>query len=212
MFMKIIKISERNHSAIVKQAVAVLKRGGVIVYPTETAYGLGADFFNPGAVKKVYQIKSRQYQKPLSAIVSDFKMARQLVKFDELSLRLAKKYWPGALTLVLKETINKLQVTKNFQFPISNFQTLGLRISSNKLAVSIVKKLGRPITATSANVSGKKELYDAKAVSQQFRNRKYQPDLIIDVGKLPKRQPSTVLQIINGKIKVLRKGEIALSF
>ena len=188
--MKIIKISERNHSAIVKQAVAVLKRGGVIVYPTETAYGLGADFFNPRAIKKIYQIKGRQYKKPLSVIVSDFKMAGQLVKFDKSSLRLAKKYWPGPLTLIVKNT--------------------GLRISSNKLATGIVKKLQHPISATSANLTGRGEFYSAPEVIKQFNKKKHQPDLIIDAGRLPKNKVSTVAQVVGDKIKILRKGQIVI--
>jgi L-threonylcarbamoyladenylate synthase len=186
--------------------VKILKCGGVIVYPTETAYGLGADFLNPKAVKKVYQIKGRNYKKPLSVIVSSLKMAKQYVKFNRLSLKLAKKYWPGPLTLVLKS--QKLKVkSQNYN---SKIKTLGLRISSNKLATAIVKKLGRPLTATSANVSGKGECFSVKDIIRQFQHQKYQPDLVIDAGRLPKKRMSTIVQVIDNQVKVLRRGAVKL--
>ncbi|MCX6785714.1 MAG: L-threonylcarbamoyladenylate synthase [Candidatus Komeilibacteria bacterium] len=186
--MRILKLAKNNSAEIIKSAVKVLRAGGVIAYPTETAYGLGADFLNPVAIKKVYQIKGRLCKKPLSAIAADLKMAKKLVKFDEFSLALAKKYWPGPLTLIVGK--------------------IGLRISANKLAAGIVKKLGRPITATSANLTGQGEFYAAAKIIEQFHNKKQQPDLIIDAGSLPKNKVSTVARVIGDKIKILRRGKI----
>jgi L-threonylcarbamoyladenylate synthase len=206
--MKIIKLEKNNRSSIINEVVKVLKAGGTIVYPTETAYGLGADFFNPKAIKEVYQIKGRNYKKPLSVIVSDLFMAKKLVKFNQISLKLAKKYWPGPLTLVLEVPRYKIQVTNKLQTPISKTQTLGLRVSSNKLATTIVKKLGGPITATSANVSGKGECYSATEIVKQFKNKKNKPDLIVDAGRLPKKKGSTIVKVINNHIEILRQGDI----
>jgi len=203
--MQVIKITSINFNQSVKNAILVLKRGGVIAYPTETAYGLGADFLNPVAVRKVYQIKGRDYKKPLSVIVSSLAMAKRFVKFNRLSLALVKKYWPGPLTLILNFQLSILN-----EFKIDNYKTLGLRISSNKLATLIVKKFGRPITATSANISGKGECFLAKEVVNQFKNRKYQPDLIIDAGKLPKKRMSTIVRITNNQIEVLRQGSVKI--
>ena len=230
--MLIIKITSANSNQFIKKAILVLENGGVIVYPTETAYGLGADFFNPKAMKKVYRIKGRDYKKPLSVIVSSLTMAKRLVKFNQLSLKLAKQYWPGALTLVLPIPSNNQPVlrsstnataeggqgTNNFQsfgfardkFPVSNFQTVGLRISSNKLATAIVKKFERPITATSANIAGQKECYSISEVIKQFANKKYQPDLIIDAGRLPKKKMSTIVKVTDGQLEVLRKGGLSI--
>lgn len=194
--MKVIKLTKLNQQEVIKSALAVLKTGGVIVYPTETAYGLGADYFSQRAVKKVYQIKGRDFKKQLSVIVGSLAMAKRLVKFDQVSMRLAKKHWPGPLTLVL---------------PLkSSGKTLALRISSNRLALSVVKKLNGPVTATSANLSGKGEYYSAEEIIKQFAKRKYQPDLIIDAGRLPKQKPSTIAQIIDGQIKILRQGVIVI--
>ncbi|MFA6304230.1 MAG: L-threonylcarbamoyladenylate synthase [Patescibacteria group bacterium] len=199
--MEIIKLTGKNQASIIKQAVAVLKQGGTIIYPTETAYGLGADFLNPLAVKKVYQIKGRDFKKPLSVIVGSLPMAKKLVVFDKLSLILAKKHWPGPLTLVQSSKLK----TNNLK-P----QTLALRVSSNKLATAIVKKLKSPLTATSANLAGKGEIYSIKEIVKQFGKKKYQPDLIIDGGILPKVKPSTIAKVSNGKIEILRKGKIEI--
>lgn len=187
----------------------MLRAGGVIVYPTETAYGLGADFFNLKAVKKIYQIKGRDYRKPLSVIAGDLKMAKSLVNFDKTSLGLARKCWPGPLTLVLSQK-SQPEAGRPLaeKFKINDYKTLGLRISSNKLATAIVKKLGRPITATSANISGKGECYSISDVIKQFKNKKSRPDLIIDAGRVPKTKVSTVVKVIDGEIKILRRGKI----
>jgi len=144
----------------------------------------------------------------LSVIVSDLKMAKKIVKFNQVSFKLVKKYWPGPLTLVLEVPNSQPKAGRP---QADNFQTLGLRISSNKLATSLVKKLGRPITATSANVSGRGECYSIIKVINQFRNKKYKPDLIIDAGKLPREKTSTIIQCFNKEIIVLRQGNININ-
>lgn len=204
--MRIIKLSKSNSSEIIKAAINALRAGGVIVYPTETAYGFGADFLNYEAVKKVYKIKNRDIKKPLSAIVADLKMAKKFVKFNEIALKFAKKYWPGPLTLVLN---SKFLISNEFK--ISNYTNLALRVSSNKIATAIVKKFGSPITATSANISGKGELYSASGIIKQFEKRKFKPDLIIDAGLLPKCGVSTIIKVKNNKVDVLRQGRIKLN-
>ncbi|MDP2586373.1 MAG: L-threonylcarbamoyladenylate synthase [Candidatus Komeilibacteria bacterium] len=192
--MQVIKLTKNNSADIIKMAVKVLRAGGAIVYPTETAYGLGADFLNPKSVKKVYQIKGRDFKKQLSVMVSSLAMAKRLVKFDKLSLKLAKKHWPGALTLVLQRK--------------DTAKTLALRISANQLATAIVKKIKNPLTATSANLSGQGEFYSAAEIVSQFKNKKHQPDLIIDAGKLLKQKPSTIVKVIDDQINILRQGSV----
>ena len=203
--MKIITLNKSNRLVIVKQAVDVLKQGGTVVYPTETAYGLGADFLNPEAIKKIYRIKGRNFKKLLSVIVADLKMAQKSVKFNKIALNLAKKYWPGALTLILN---SKFSIPSKFKN--SDYKTLALRVSADKLAGAIAKKLKNPLTATSANLSGKGELYSATAVIKEFKNKKFQPDLIIDAGKLAKAKPSTIVKISKNKIEILRQGNIVI--
>jgi len=179
-----------------KAAVKALEGGGVIIYPTETAYGLGADFLNKKAVEKVYQIKGRAFNKPLPVIVSSLAMAKKLVKFDIISLELAKKYWPGPLTLVLPTKDNK--------------GTLALRVSGNKLATSLARQLGRPLVSTSANLSGRAECYNTDEVIKQFKGKKHQPDLILNGGLLTKNKPSTIVQVTAEGLKIIRQGAIKL--
>ena len=188
-----------SHPEVVGRAVKILQQGGVIVYPTETAYGLGPDYLNPRAVKKIYQIKGRHFNKPVSVIVGSLAMAKKFARFNKITHSLAKEYWPGALTLVLE---SKNQKSKN--------QTLALRVSANRLASKIVKKLGRPITSTSANLSGKVECYTAAEAMNQFKNKKYQPDLIIDAGRLPKRKVSTIVRVDKNNLTVLRQGGVKI--
>ena len=203
--MKIITLNKSNRLVIVKQAVDVLKQGGTVVYPTETAYGLGADFLNPEAIKKIYRIKGRNFKKLLSVIVADLKMAQKSVKFNKIALNLAKKYWPRALTLILN---SKFSIPSKFKN--SDYKTLALRVSADKLAGAIAKKLKNPLTATSANLSGKGELYSATAVIKEFKNKKFQPDLIIDAGKLAKAKPSTIVKISKNKMEILRQGNVVI--
>ena len=206
-FMKKLALDKKNQAQVIRAAVKVLRGGGVIVYPTETAYGLGADFLNPRAVERVYKIKGRDYNKPLSILVSSYKMAEEIVSFDQASLKLAKRYWPGALTLILnfKEAVAD-------ELKIANQPTLGLRISANRLATAIVRKFGQPITATSANLANQPSCYAAAEVIRQFSSQKYQPDLLLDAGDLPRREASTVVRIINNQVEIVRPGSVAVKF
>lgn len=192
----------------VQEAIRVLKSGGVIVYPTETSYGLGCDATQKKAVAKIFKIKQRSLKKSVTIIVSSFRMAQDYVEFDKISWQLAKKYWPGPLTLVLPRNRKKRKkiytdlTGKNFDF--------GIRISPQPVSLKLVRSLGRPLISTSANVSGDQPAYQLSEILKQFRNKKSQPDLIIDAGQLPKRKTSTVIQVKDGKIKVLRPGPIII--
>ena len=165
--MKRLVLDKNNQAEIIKQAISILKKGGVIVYPTETAYALGADFLNKKATNKIYKIKGRGSSKELPIIVSSLSMAKEYVKFNKLALKLARKYWPGPLTLVLETKQGK---------------TLALRKTSNKFTLSLVKKLKVPIISTSANISGKTNCFKVDDIIKQFKNNRIKPDLIIEMG------------------------------
>ena len=221
--MQIIKIPKNKIDAsAIKKAVNVLKRGGVLVYPTETAYGLGCDFTNKKAREKIYKIKGRKASKKLPVIVGDMRMAKRYVKFDKASEKLAKKYWPGAFTMVLPCTpVGTAQCAVRFirtehcsvrtvrAISKKYFSTIALRISNHKIARLLAKKLGRPIVSTSANISGKGNCYSVEEILKQFKRKKYKPDLILDYGKLTKRVSSTVIAVEEGKVKILRQGGIS---
>lgn len=171
-------------------------QSSVFVYPTETCYGLGCDVLQTDLVKRIYQIKGRDFKKPMSWIVANTKMAKRYVKFSAKALNLAQKYWPGPLTLVLPSK--------------KSSRLIALRASSHPIAQKIVKKLNQPIISTSANLSGGSNCYSVKEVISQFKNQKFQPDFVIDGGDLPPCPPTTIALAIKGKIKILRQGGLFL--
>ncbi len=199
MLNKIFKINSRfTTEKLINSVVKILKNNGVAISPTETTYGLIADFTNKIAVNKIFKIKQRNKNKLLPIIVSDFKMANEYFNFDKNSLTLAKKYWPGPLTLILnKKGQNKCS-------------GVAVRISNNKIVNQLTKKLGRPITATSANISGQDLCYDIFDTIKQFKNNKIKPDIFLNAGILPKNLPSTIIDARNKKIKIIRHGEIKI--
>lgn len=182
-------------------AIAALERGEVIVFPTETLYGLGADASNQKAVGKVFQLKGRDPQTPIPVIVADEKMLRLLVaEVSPITQKLMKHFWPGPLTLVLparagtpKQLLNKTG-------------GIGVRISSQPIATQLVKELGRPLTATSANPSGRQAASTVQAAKDYFTG---QVDIFIDGGRLPSKIGSTVVKIMGEKIEIVREGEIS---
>ena len=190
--MKIISASPSS----VKEAIKILKNGGVVVFPTETAYGLAADATNKKAIKKVFQIKQRPLEKSLPWIAANLAMARKYVKFSHVALRLAKKYWPGPLTIILPAKRGN--------------KTLALRVSSNKIAKSLSAGLGKPIISTSANISGEPTCYSAREVKKQFAKKSLQPDLLLDGGRLKKNKSSTIIKIEKNKIVIVRQGSARL--
>jgi len=195
--VRIIKSDRRAITA----AVSVLKKGGLIIYPTETLYGAGVDATNPSAVKKLSEYKSRPLGKPYSIAVSDKKMAQNYVFLNPTAENLYKKFLPGPLTVISK---GKQKVAQGVE---SESGTLGIRIPDYKLVLDIVGVLGKPITATSANASYKKRPYSVSDVVNNISSRqKALIDLVIDAGTLPRRDPSSVVDTTLDEPVVLRQG------
>lgn len=183
-----------------EEIVSLLKKGGAVVLPTDTAYGLSCDAFNKEAVKRIYNIKGRPKNKAVLLIVADLKMAKKYLKISEVEEKFVKKHWPGALSIILKPKSKKLNYQSDF----------GVRVPDHNLCRKIAKKLGRPIISTSANFSGGKTPYGIPAVLKEFAGKKYLPDLIIDVGRLKKVKPSTLIKVERGRAVVLRNGPIKI--
>lgn len=199
--MKIIKFEIQKKAEILSQALDVLLAGGTIVYPTETAYALGGDFYSDETYKRVHRLKGRDFKRPLPVIVPDASYARRLVSFSEVSSVLASHYWPGALTMVLPFLYAE-------QLSHHRDKYLALRVSSYPLTQSLVRAFGRPLISTSANVSGRDTNYDVGDIVRQFTAVRRYPDLIIDVGRLPFHKASTVVKVDGDKIDILRQGDI----
>ncbi len=182
---------------------AALRRGEVIVFPTETLYGLGADALNVAAVEKVFQLKGRDSNQPFPVLVSDRSMLESLVgQIVPLAEKLMARFWPGPLTLVLPARADIPQPLVNAAGGI------GVRISSQPVAQEIVKMLGRPLTATSANPSGQPAAHTVVQAKDYFSGK---VEIFVDGGELASRTGSTVAEVARNKIKIIRAGEIAKS-
>ena len=202
--MKIIKQLEANISEIIE----ALKQGKVIVYPTETCYGLGCDATNAGAVKKLFAIKHREKNKPVLVLMADVEMSKKYVQWSPMLDELTRKYWPGPLTVVVKIIDKKNDLARGV---VGEDQTVAFRVTAHPFAHDLVVKLGRPLVSTSANITAQASPYDIQKVLQMFENTINQPDIIIDSGSLPYHSPSTIVRIVDDKIEVLRQGELVLN-
>lgn len=186
-----------DHKDIQKIATVVSK-GGVIVYPTDTIYGLGCDAFNEKAVEKVYRVKRRPERKPMLVLVYSVEMATTLSENISPSvMQLMHQCWPGPLTIIVKE--------KKEMYPWLSAGTgkIGIRYPRHNFCQDLVKELGRPLLSTSANISGEEYTNDIHRLRESFSN---EIDLLVDAGTLPDSMPSTVLDV-TGEIPVLiREG------
>lgn len=178
----------------VEKGKKVIKEGGIVVYPTDTLYGLGASVFKENAVKKVYEIKKRPYHLPLSIIVPSIEKIEEVAIVTELASTLAKNFLPGALTLVLKK--------KDIIPDIVAKEKIGVRIPDNDVARKLASI--EPITATSANIHGGDEPVTIEISKKQLGNK---VDMYIDGGKLP-GIPSTIVDVTGEELKIIREGVI----
>ncbi|NUM36318.1 MAG: threonylcarbamoyl-AMP synthase [Candidatus Brocadiae bacterium] len=203
--MEIIKLNSENHSFVIQKAVDTLKNHGLLVYPTETCYGVGVDGTSQIAVDKVLQYKSKREDKPLSVAVCNKDMAQEYAVLNETAHNIFDNFLPGPITVVCKDK-NKLA-----KGVASSLSTLGLRLPAYPLVLEIVKAFGKPITATSANVSYKKTPYSIQDIlDNTSQKQKNLLGLLIDAGDLPKRKTSTVVDTTLEGIHILREGDIII--
>jgi L-threonylcarbamoyladenylate synthase len=196
--MEILRLRQGNSEEIIKKAVKYIRQGKVLILPTDTVYGLMADAANKGAVERIFKIKNRPKEKPLPVFVKDLKSAEKIAKIDEKQKKFLKTAWPGKITAVLKRK-------KKMKIFGMDKETIAIRIPKHKLMNETLRKLHRPVNQTSVNVSNKPPIIRIKEIIKHFQGRKYQPDLIIDAGNLPKSKPSKIVDLTLGKIKILRK-------
>lgn len=202
--MIVVDYAPKNHVLIMHALTLALRSGKVIAFPTETSYGLAADATNLAAVKRVYKIKGRQFKKPVAIIAATTYQAGKVVRLGVMAKKIAKQFWPGPLTLVLP-VVSKTAANKLLS---AGTGFLGVRVSSAPIAEALTHHLQKPITATSANVSGQPDCYSAQAVIDQYKNQKIKPDIIIKVMSHSKLSPSTIVKIEKNAYSVLRAGPI----
>jgi len=184
---------------LIEKTAVVIKGGGVIIYPTETLYGLGANPLDPEAMERLYAIKGREKGKPIPFLIKDQEMLTTLVEeIPPIGRQLMERYWPGALTLIFR-------AKKGLPPPLcGEGGTIGLRISAHPIAQLIVEAVETPLTSTSANPAGEGNLTDCQSIAHVFGD---QVDLIIDGGKVP-GIGSTVVDLTMTPPKVVREGMI----
>ncbi len=193
-----------------ESALAVLRNGGVLIFPTETSYGIGCDARNQEAVARVYNIKERSLDNPSPLVFANLEMVQQYAEFSEKALELAKLHWPGPLNLVLPlKKLGKKSV-KLATPAIALDNTVATRVTSNTILRELSEKLAGPIIATSANKHGDPPFYTIKDVKKSLSHTLDHVDFIIDTGELEKNPPSTIVLIRGNELAVLRKGEIEI--
>lgn len=187
----------------IKKAIEHLQARNIIVHATDTCYGFACDIFNRKALNQLYQLKQMDRKKPVSIMVRSFQEAKKYGHFNKKACELAKKYWPGPLTIVVK----RKKILPKFFNPSSN--SIGIRIPAHAISISLIKACG-PLATTSANISGKPSPYSISAIKKQFSKQKLKPDFYLDSGKIKKNPPSTIIDLSQSQARILRKGLIKI--
>ena len=185
---------------VIERAIKILKNGGIVAFPTDTVYGLGANAFNEDAVLKVYEAKARPREFALTILLADVSQIKLVAEnVPKMAWKLADRFMPGALTIVLQKSMAVSNMVTG------DGDTVAVRVPNHPIPIALVKGLGAPITGTSANRSGAPSPIVAEEVYKQLRSK---VDLIIDGGKCPIGISSTVLDLTTDPPKIIREGTI----
>jgi tRNA threonylcarbamoyl adenosine modification protein (Sua5/YciO/YrdC/YwlC family) len=181
---------------LISKVVQVLDQGGLIIYPTDTFYGIGCDLFNKKSIKQIYQLKRRPLTKPFSFVCANLKDISLYAQVSNNAYRIMKRSLPGPYTFVLEGTrlVPKLMLTKR--------RTVGIRVPDNKICLAIVKSLGRPIISTSINLDEPSVIHDTYSSFVE---------IVIDGGVIS-HEPSTVVSLIDDNPEVIREGKGEINF
>jgi len=186
----------------VEQAITILKRGGIVVCPTDTVYGVGAAINIERAVERVYQIKGRPLGRALPILLADKSQIAEVAKVvPPLAWRLADRFFPGALTIVLFKADSVSDIVTG------GLKTVAVRIADHPIPIAVVRGLGAPIVGTSANLSGSPSALTAEEARDQLGEW---VDMIIDGGRCPGGTESTIIDLTGERPRILRKGPISL--
>lgn len=186
----------------IEKAAKVAKDGGIIVFPTDTVYGIGCNPYNKKSVDKIYQIKGRSKTKPFPILAYSFDVASEIVEFDKDSKKIADKFWPGPLTLILKLRDERLKESLNLK------EKIAIRVPNNSCLLNLLKN-SKFLVGTSANISGENSFTKSEDCYQKIREY----DIFLDGGDIEDKGESTILEMDQGKpifhrIGGLKKEEI----
>jgi len=185
----------------IKKASQIVKKEGLVVYPTDTVYGLGCDPFNVGAVERVFKVKGKGKEKPLPILASDIQFIKKIAYIDEKAQKIAQKYWPGPLTFVVR----KKAVLPNIV--TCGSASVGVRIPNHTVAIQLISLCNGLLVGTSANKTGKKPPKTAQDATKQLGR---QVDFVLDGGPTPLGQESSIVDLTSEKPQILREGPVKL--
>ncbi len=181
----------------IRKSVEIIENGGIIIFPTDTVYGIGCNPYDANAVKKIYEIKSREKIKSLPVLASSIQIVKQISIIDEFTENIIKKYWPGPLTLILKLKDKNLKKSLNLEDKIA------VRIPNSECTLKLLNKCNL-LVGTSANVSGDSSFTDPQECMKNVRNY----DVFVDGGTITSKGESTIIEIENEKIRIIREGAL----
>jgi tRNA threonylcarbamoyl adenosine modification protein (Sua5/YciO/YrdC/YwlC family) len=193
--------SQNPQLRLIKKAADILRDGGIIIYPTDTVYGLGCDLSNKKGIEKIYELKKRNRKQPLSFVCSDLRHISEYAIVTDYAYRTMKRLLPGAYTFILEASrlVPKIILQKR--------STTGIRVPDNQICLSLIKELGQPIISTSVKTEQGETLGDPSVIKEYFGRT---VDLIIDSGIIMP-QPSSVISLVDDNIEIIRigKGDIS---
>jgi len=193
----LININQHNpQQRLIQKIVDILKKGGVVVYPTDTYFGIGCDIMNKKAIERIYQLKQRNQSKPFSFICSGLKNISHYAKVSNYAYKTMKRLLPGPYTFILEgsKLVPKIMLTKR--------KTAGIRVPDNPICLALVNALGNPVITTSATMPDGTIFHDASLIHEYFGNR---IEAVI-AGSIVPGQPSSIIRLINDVPEVIRKG------
>lgn len=193
------EVIKSHHPESSKRAADILNKGGVIVYPTETLYGIGAGALSGNSVEKVFEVKGRLRGMPIPILVRDKSMLAAIAELNDTASTLAEHFWPGALTLILHDK-GKLP-----GLITAGTGKVAVRISAHDFVKALFEFVDQPITSTSANVSGGDNLVHFTDIHEAFKGK---VDLIVDSGNIPPSGGSTIVDVTANPPQILREGDI----
>ncbi len=183
----------------IEKGIKILKAGGIVAFPTDTVYGLGADAFNSKAVERIYEVKKRPRYLPLPLLIDDMsQLGTVAAPVSQVALFLARHFWPGGLTLILPKAAS-------LPTYLANQSTIAVRVPAHLVPLALIQGLGEPIIGTSANISGKASTLTVDEVKQQLGDK---VDFTIDGGRCPGGSESTIVDVTGEMPVILRQGII----
>jgi len=182
----------------IENASQIINQGGIAIFPTDTVYGIGCNPYNKDSVRKIYEIKSRDISKPFPVLAYSEDIAEKIVFIDEFTKKIVERFWPGSLTIILKLTDENLKRSLNVTDKIA------IRVPNHKCTLELLKKCNF-LVGTSANISGQSSFTNPDECIKNIQNY----DIFVDGGVIDSTAESTIIEIEDEKIKIIREGTLS---